>query len=130
MLGRGWSNVRAYNRYVPNAISYHIYDNYSHRHWKVYFVYTSQFIVSPRYYSTSSGSMSFSFSGNLNDYYYEFHGIGNSFHDHNHDRDHVHRFGTISLSLQGMIQIQLNGTCDFSSNAHYFAQPQEHMVLI
>ena len=83
MLGRGW----------PYALSYHIYDNYSHVPWKVYFVYTSHFLVSPRYYSTSSGSMRFSFSMNLNDYYYEFHGIGNSVHDRDHV--HVHRFETI-----------------------------------
>ena len=60
--------------------------------------------------------MSFSFFGILNDYYHEFHGIENSFHDH----DHVHRFGTISHSLQGMVQIQLVGTGDFSSKTHYF----------
>ena len=105
MLGRGRSNVWEHDRYAPNALLYHIYDNYSFRPWKVYFVYTSHFLVSPRNYSTSGGSMRFSFSENLNDYYHEFHGIGNSFH--NHDRDHVliHGFGTISLSLQGMVQI-------------------------
>ena len=67
--------------------------------------------------------MRFSFSGNLNYYYHEFHGIQNSFN--NHDRDHVlvhvHRFGMISHSLQGMVQIKLDGIDDFSSKAHYFA---------
>ena len=95
MLGISWPNVWTYNRYVPNALSYHIYDNYFHGPWKVYFVYTSNFLVSPRYYSTYGGSMRFSFSENLNDYYHEFHGIENFFHDH----DHVHEFGTISHSL-------------------------------
>ena len=90
-----------YDRYAPNALSDHIYDSYSHGHWKVYFVYTSHFLVSPRYYSTSGGSMRFSFSRNLNDYFHEFHGIGNSFRDH--VLVHVHGFGTISHSLQGMV---------------------------
>ena len=59
--------------------------------------------------------MRFSFSRNLNDYYHECHGIGNSFYDHNHDyiRVHIHVFG--------MISIQLDETCDFSSKAHYFS---------
>ena len=67
--------------------------------------------------------MKFSFSGNLNDYYHEFHGIRNSFHDHgcDHVLVHVHRFGTISHSLQVMTRIQLDGIDDFSSKAHYFA---------
>ena len=95
--------------YVPNALLYHIYDNYSHGPWMVYFVYTSHFLVSLRYYSTYGDSMRFSFSRNLNDYYHEFHGIRNSFHDHDHDHDryhvlvHVHGFGTISHSLQGLV---------------------------
>ena len=68
--------------------------------------------------------MRLSFFGNLNDYYHEFHSIQNSFHDHDHDHVlvHVHSFGTISHSLQGMVQIQLDGISDFSSKAHYFAQ--------
>ena len=91
--------------YVPNALLYHIYDNYSHGPWMVYFVYTSHFLVSLRYYSTYGGSMRFSFSRNLNDYYHEFHGIRNSFHDHDryHVLVHVHGFGTISHSLQGLV---------------------------
>ena len=90
----------------------------------MYFVYTSNFLVSPRFYSTSGGSMRFTFSENLNDYYHEFHDIGNSFHDHNRDHIlvHVHEFGTISHSLQGMARIQLDRTGDFSSKAQYFAQ--------
>ena len=95
MLGISWPNVWTYNRYVPNSLSYHIYDNYFRGPWKVYFVYTSNFLVSPRYYSTYGGSMRFSFSKNLNGYYHDFHGIENFFHDH----DHVHEFGTISHSL-------------------------------
>ena len=97
MLGRGWPNVCAYDKYTTNVLSYHIYDNYSHGPWKVHFVYTSNFLVLPRYYSTSGGSMRFFFSRNLNYDYHEFHGIENFFHDH------VHRFGTISQSLQGMV---------------------------
>ena len=88
----------------------------------MYFVYTSHFLVSPHYYSISDSSMRFSFSKNLNDYYHEFHGIINFFHDHDHVLVHVHEFGTISNSLQGMVQIQLDRTGDFSSKAHYFAQ--------
>ena len=68
--------------------------------------------------------MRFSFLGNLNDYYQEFHGIENSFHDH------VHRFGTISHSLQGMVRIQLDEIGDFSSKAHYFVQQQENIISI
>ena len=124
MLGRGRPNVWTYDKYAPNALSYHIYVNYSHRPWKMYFVYTSHFLVSPWYYSTYGGFMRFFFFGNLNDYYHEFHGIGNSFHSHkrNHVFIHVHGFGTISHSLQGMVQIQLDSTGDFSLKAHYFAQ--------
>ena len=108
----------------------YIYDNYSHGSWKVYFVYASHFLVSPLYYSTSGDSMRFSFSRNLNDYYHEFHSIINSFHDLDHVLVHVHRFRTISHSLQEMVQIQLDGTGDLSSKAHYFAQKQEDMISI
>ena len=70
--------------------------------------------------------MRFSFSGNLNYYYHEFHGIENSFHhhDYNHVLVHVHGFETISHSLQGIVQIQLDEIGDFSSKAHYFAYQQ------
>ena len=85
--------------YMPNSLSYHIYDNYSHGPWKVHFVYTSHFLVSPRYYSTSGDSMRFSLSENLNNYYHEFHVIRNSFHDHDHVLVYVHGFRTISHSL-------------------------------
>ena len=64
--------------------------------------------------------MRFSFFGNLNDYYHEFRGIENSFHDHIFV--HIHGFETISHSLQGMVQIQLDGNDDFSSKTHYFAK--------
>ena len=97
MLGRGNPNVWAYDRYVTNALSYHIFENYFHGPWKVYFVYTSHFLVSPWYCSTYGGSMRFFFSRNLNDYYHEFHGIRNSFHDH--VLVHVHDFVIISHSL-------------------------------
>ena len=107
MLGKDQTNVWAYDEYVTNALSYHIYDNYSHGPWKVYFVYISHFLVLPHYYSTSSCSMRLSFFENLNDYYHEFHGIKNSFHDHDHVLGLVliHVFRTISYSLQGMVQI-------------------------
>ena len=90
----------------------------------MYFVHTSNFLVSPRYYSTSGGSMRFTFSENLNDYYHVFNGIGNSFYDHNRDHIliHVHEFGTISHLLQGMVRIQLDETGDFSSKAHLCSQ--------
>ena len=74
--------------------------------------------------------MRFFFSGNLNDYYHKFHGIRKSFHDYNHFFIHVHGFGTISHSLQGMVQIQLDGTGYFSSKGHYFAQQQANMISI
>ena len=96
MLGRGWPNIWVYDRYATNALSYHIYENYSHRPWNVYFVYTFHFLISPRYYSTSGSSMRISFSMNLNYYYHEFSGMGNSFHDRNHVLVHVHEFRTIS----------------------------------
>ena len=120
MLGRDRPNVWAYDRYATTVLSYHIYDNYSHGPWNVYFAYTSHFIVSTRYYSTSSSSMRFSFFWNFNYYYHEYHGIENSFH--NHILIYVHGFGMISHSFQGMVHIRLNETCDFSSKAHYFAQ--------
>ena len=118
MFDRGRLNVWAYDRYAPNALSYHIYDNYSHRPWKVYFVCTSHFLVLPRYYSTSGGSMRFSFFRNSNDYYHQFHGIRNSFHDRNHVLVYIHEFGTISHSLQEMVRIQLDVTGDFSLKSH------------
>ena len=132
MFGRDRPNVWVYDKYTTNALSHHIYDNYSHRSWTVYFVYASHFLVSPHYYSTSSGSMRFCFSTNLNYYYHEFHGIENSFHNHNGDHVlvHVHVFRTISHSLQGMVWVQLNGTGDFSSKDHYFAHQQEAMISI
>ena len=115
-----------------NIDSYHIYDNYSHKPWKMYFVYTTHFLISPQYYSSSSGSMRFSFFENLNDYYHELYGIENSFYDHNHNHllIHVHGFGSTLHSLQGMVQIQLDGTSDFSSRVYYFAQQQENMISI
>ena len=130
MLGIDQPNVWAYDKYATNALLYHIYDNYFHGPWNVYFVNTSHFLFSPRYYSTFGGSMRFFFSGNLNDYYHKFHGIGNSFHDCNHFFIHVHGFGMISHSLQGMVQIHLDGTGDFSSKTHYFAQQQADMISI
>ena len=105
MLGRDQSNVWTYDKYKTNVLSYHIYDNYYHGPWNVYFIFTFHFLVLPRYYSTSSGSMNFSFSRNLNDYYHEFHGVENSFQDNDHVLFNVHRFGMISHSLQGMVQI-------------------------
>ena len=69
--------------------------------WKVYFVYTSHFLISPQYYFTSGGSMRFSFSGNLNYYYHEFHGIENSFHDHDYDPCLCPRvWGNITFTLR------------------------------
>ena len=70
------------------------------------------------------------FSRNLNDYYHEFHDIGNFFHDRNHVLVHVHGFETISHSIQGMVQIQFDGTGDFSSKTHYFSQQHEDMISI
>ena len=64
--------------------------------------------------------MRFSFYRNLNEYYHEFHGIEKSFHGHDCDHVLIHGFGTISHSLEGMVQIQLDGISDFSSKAHYF----------
>ena len=61
---------------------------------------------------------------------HEFHGIINFFHGRDHVLVHIHGFGTISHLLQGMVQIQLDGTGDFSSKAHYFAQQQEDMISI
>ena len=84
---------------ATTALSYHIYDNYSNGPLKVYFVYTTHFLISPSYYSTYGGSIRLSFFENFNDYYQGFHGIENSFHDHNHE------FGMISHSLLGMVWI-------------------------
>ena len=74
--------------------------------------------------------MRLSFSRNLNYYYHEFHGIRNSFHNRNHILIHVQMFGTISHSLQGMIQIQLNKTGDLSLSVNYFTHQQEDMISI
>ena len=128
MLGRCRPNVWAYDMYPLNSLSSHIYANYSHGPWKVYFIYTFHFLVSPCYYYTFSGTMKFSFLRNLNYYNHEFHGIENSSYDH--VLVHVHGFGTISHSLQGMVRIELDGISHFSSKTHYFAQQQEDVISI
>ena len=66
--------------------------------------------------------MKLSFYENLRNYYHNNHYIGDSFHDHDHFLVliHVHEFGMILHSLQGMVQIQLDETSDFSSKAHLF----------
>ena len=62
--------------------------------------------------------MRLSFSENLVNYYYKNYGIGDFFHEHVIVT--VHEFGTILHSLQGMIQIQLDETGDFSSKNHFY----------
>ena len=76
MLGRGRSNIWVYDKYATNVLSHDIYVNYSHRPWKMYFLHTSHFLISPYYYSTFGCSMRVSFCENLNDHYYEYHGVG------------------------------------------------------
>ena len=66
MLGRCQPNVWADNMYATNALSYHIYDNYSYGPWKAHFLYTSYFLVSHQYYSTYGGFMRLFFLGSLN----------------------------------------------------------------
>ena len=58
--------------------------------------------------------------------------VGNSALDFNHDHVLVHAydFGMILHLLLGMLQIQWDGTCDFSLVAHYFVQLLEDMILI
>ena len=46
-------------------------------------------------------------------------GIRDFFHNHDHVLIHVHEFGTILHSLQGMVQIQLDETGDFSSKTFF-----------
>ena len=84
-----------------HALSYHIYDNYSHKPLKDVFCIYFHFLVSPWYYSIYGGSTRLSLAEILNDYYHEYYDIGNSFHDH--VLIHVYVFGTISHSLQGMV---------------------------
>ena len=62
--------------------------------------------------------MGLSFSRGLKDNYYS---VGNSAHAHN--------CVTKLHSLQGMVQIQLDGTGGFSSIAHYFVQLLKDMIL-
>ena len=58
--------------------------------------------------------------------------VGNSALDLDHDHVfvHAHNFGMILHSLMGMLQIQWDGTDDFSLVAHYFVQLLEDMILI
>ena len=79
MLGKGWPNNWAYDRYATNALLYHIYDNYSHGSWKVYPICTFYFTSILIYF----GGEIFPFSKDLRDHQYD---IGNFFHDYNHDR--------------------------------------------
>ena len=58
--------------------------------------------------------------------------VGNSALDFDHDHVlvHAHNFGMILHSLLGMLQIQWDGTSDFSLVAYYFVQLLEDMILI
>ena len=72
MLDKGRPSVWAYDRYVTNALSYHIYDNYSHGSWNVYPICISHF-TSILFHFWWRG---FSFSKDLRDHQY---GIVNFF---------------------------------------------------
>ena len=80
------------------------------------------------YYSTSGGETKLFFSDKKKNCYI----VGNSALDFDHDHAlvHAHNFGMILHSLLGMLQIQWDGTGDFSLVAHYFVQLLEDMLLI
>ena len=91
-------------------------------------LYFLHFLVLAHYYSTSGGETELFFSDKKNNYYI----VGNSALDFDHDHVlvHAHDFGMILHSLLGMLQIQWDGTGDFSLVAHYFVQLLEDMILI
>ena len=91
-------------------------------------LYFLHFLVLAYYYSTSSGETELFFSDKKKNCYI----VGNSAIDLDHDHVlvHAHDFGMILHSFLGMLQIQWDGTGDFSLVAHYFVQLLEDMILI
>ena len=116
-----------YDRYETSVLPDHIYNMCLEEPW-MFPLYFHHFLVLAHYYSTSGGETELFFSDKKNNCYI----VGNS--ALNFDQDHVlvhaHDFGMILHSLLRMLQIQWDGTGDFSLVAHYFVQLLEDMILI
>ena len=116
-----------YDRYGTSVLQYHIYNMCLEEPW-IFSLYFLHFLVLTHYYSTYGGETKLFFSDKKNNCYI----VGNSALDFDHDHVLVnaHNFGMILHSLLGMLQIQWDGTGDFSLVAHYFVQLLEDMILI
>ena len=116
-----------YNRYETSVLPYHIYNLCLEEPW-IFSLYFLHVLVLAHYYSTFGGETELFFFDKKNNCYI----VGNSALDFDHDHVliHVHNFGMILHSLLGMLQIQWDGTDDFSLVAHYFVQLLGDMILI
>ena len=127
MLDTDLLDVWPYDRYETSVLPYHIYNMCLEEPW-IFSLYFLHVLVLTHYYSTSGGETELFFSDKKNNCYI----VGNSALDFDHDHVlvHAHNFGMILHSLLGMLQIQWDGTDDFSLVAHYFVQLLEDMILI
>ena len=116
-----------YDRYETSVLPYHIY-NMCLEEPLIFSLYFLHVLVLAHYYSTSNGETELFFSDKKKNCYI----VGNSALDFDHDHVlvHAHDFGMILHSLLGMLQIQWDGTDDFSLVAHYFVHLLEDMILI
>ena len=120
-------DVWSYDRYETSVLPYHIY-NMCLEEPCIFSLYFLHFLVLAHYYSTSGGETELFIYDKKNNCY-----IVRNFaldFDHDHILVHTHNFGMILHSLLGMLQIQSDGTDDFSLVAHYFVQLLEDMILI
>ena len=127
MLDTDLLDVWLYDRYETSVLPYHIYNMCLEEPW-IFSLYFLHFLVLAHYYSTFGDETEPLFYDKKNNYYI----VGNSALDFDHDHVlvHAHDFGMILHSLLGMLQIQWDGTSDFSLVTHYFVQLLEDMILI
>ena len=117
----------SYDRYETSTFPYHIYNMCLEEPW-IFYLYFLYVLALAHYYSTSGGETELFFSDKKKNCYI----VGNSALDFDHDHIlvHAYNFGMILHSLLGILQIQWDGTYDFSLVAHYFVQQLEDMILI
>ena len=127
MLDTDLLDVWLYERYETSVLPYHIYNMCLEEPW-IFSLYFLHFLVLAHYYSTFGDETEPLFYDKKKNCYI----VGNSAFDLDHDHVlvHAHDFGMILHSLLGMLQIQWNGTSDFSLVTHYFVQLLEDMILI
>ena len=124
MLDTDLLDAWPYDRYETSVIPYHICNMCLEEPW-IFSFHFLHFLVYAHYYSISGGETELFFSDKKKNCYI----VGNSALDFNHVLVHAHNFGIILHSLLGMLQIQWDGTDDFSLVVHYFVQLLEDMIL-